>query len=563
MTKNIDGFRLSTYYHKDRNGKIQQGPAWDFNLSLGNANYLRGAYSDGWYGDSISSADYPYWDRLFEDPAFAQRVGDRWQELRGTILTTEQMMADIDAAVALLSDGNPNLERPAAGEPSNPLSRNFREWRNLGTYLWPNCYFGQGDCPRSPLPGGARPNSYDDYIFVMKDWLESRLAWMDRQFVAPPTMTSVVGFVTMSADRGTIFYTTDGTDPLQPVMIHGEDKLISSRATVQVMVPSNNRLIDACNDSPVREPELCFMHPDYSIGEHGESWSSGPAGIGYENSSGYNRYIRTNIDAAMDGKNTSAYIRIPFDVSAEQLSAATSAQLGMRYDDGFVAYVWSEAHDAPMEIARANAPGRARTVPIDALNYNASATRIHDDGAAVDFQTFDLPDALSAMRVGTNYLIIQGLNQSLTSSDFLMDADLVLRSESIPDQQSVLAFDAPIKIEGNMRVTARAFDERTRRWSGPVSEVYLVESPSLAITELNYHPADPTPAERLLGVVNDDAFEFIEIQNIGDSTTNLVGSRFMTESNSSSLPWNWLRAKWVSSSKTPRPFRCGTARTGT
>ena len=91
---------------------------------------------------SISSADYPYWDRLFEDPAFAQRVGDRWQELRNTILTTEQMMANIDAAVALLSDGNPNLERPAAGEPSNPLSRNFKEWRNLGTYLWPKIKSG-------------------------------------------------------------------------------------------------------------------------------------------------------------------------------------------------------------------------------------------------------------------------------------------------------------------------------------------------------------------------------------------------------------------------------------
>ena len=44
MTKNIDGFRLSTYYYKDRDGKIKQGPAWDYNLSLANGNYLKGAY---------------------------------------------------------------------------------------------------------------------------------------------------------------------------------------------------------------------------------------------------------------------------------------------------------------------------------------------------------------------------------------------------------------------------------------------------------------------------------------------------------------------------------------
>ena len=65
MTKNIDGFRLSTYYHKDRCGKIEQGPAWDFNLSLGNGNYLQGAYPEGWYHTGISSSQYPYWDRLF------------------------------------------------------------------------------------------------------------------------------------------------------------------------------------------------------------------------------------------------------------------------------------------------------------------------------------------------------------------------------------------------------------------------------------------------------------------------------------------------------------------
>ena len=116
FTKNIDGFRLSTYYHKDRDGKIKQGPAWDYNLSLGNANYLHGAYPEGWYHDEpdMTPSLYPYWDRLFEDPNFEQRIADRWQELRKTIWSTEKIMADIDAAVAALSDGNPKLEKPAS-----------------------------------------------------------------------------------------------------------------------------------------------------------------------------------------------------------------------------------------------------------------------------------------------------------------------------------------------------------------------------------------------------------------------------------------------------------------
>ena len=122
-TKNIDGFRLSTYYHKDVGGKITQGPAWDFNLSLANANDLQGAYPAGWYHRSLSRGDYPYWDRLFDDPNFEIRVRDRWFELRNTIFSTENLLGAVDEAVGLLADGNPNLGDILPGEPSNPISR--------------------------------------------------------------------------------------------------------------------------------------------------------------------------------------------------------------------------------------------------------------------------------------------------------------------------------------------------------------------------------------------------------------------------------------------------------
>ncbi|MHC4207646.1 MAG: CotH kinase family protein, partial [Planctomycetota bacterium] len=48
ITKNIDGFRLSTYMFKDRGGKLNMGPVWDYNLSLGNADYLQGWIPTGW-----------------------------------------------------------------------------------------------------------------------------------------------------------------------------------------------------------------------------------------------------------------------------------------------------------------------------------------------------------------------------------------------------------------------------------------------------------------------------------------------------------------------------------
>ena len=45
LSKNIDGYRLSTYMYKDRDsndGKLIMGPFWDYNLAFGNADYCNG-----------------------------------------------------------------------------------------------------------------------------------------------------------------------------------------------------------------------------------------------------------------------------------------------------------------------------------------------------------------------------------------------------------------------------------------------------------------------------------------------------------------------------------------
>jgi len=50
--KNTDSYRISFFMHKDRDsigGKLQAGPAWDFNLSFGKAYYDFDMYvTEGW-----------------------------------------------------------------------------------------------------------------------------------------------------------------------------------------------------------------------------------------------------------------------------------------------------------------------------------------------------------------------------------------------------------------------------------------------------------------------------------------------------------------------------------
>ena len=78
---NVDAFVLSTYFYKDRNGKLTFGPIWDFDRSQGSdfgaANPLTWArastssyFSDAW------------WSQMFSDIDFWQQWIDRYEELR-------------------------------------------------------------------------------------------------------------------------------------------------------------------------------------------------------------------------------------------------------------------------------------------------------------------------------------------------------------------------------------------------------------------------------------------------------------------------------------------------
>lgn len=81
LLKEIDGYRLSTFMYKDRNQKLVMGPAWDFNLSLGNANYLQAWMPNGWYYPLLDPNDCffgcgvrDWYERLLEDPAYVQKM---------------------------------------------------------------------------------------------------------------------------------------------------------------------------------------------------------------------------------------------------------------------------------------------------------------------------------------------------------------------------------------------------------------------------------------------------------------------------------------------------------
>ena len=157
LSHNPDAYRLSTYMHKKRNGKLKMGPIWDFNIAFGNVNYCKGEDVNNWifkYNDYCPDDFWlvPFWwSKLLNDPYFANKVKSRWQELRQNELSDKLIFGKIDLLISEL-------------ETSDAIKRNFERWPILDQWIWPNSYVG---------------TTYESEINYLKNWLSQRLTWMD------------------------------------------------------------------------------------------------------------------------------------------------------------------------------------------------------------------------------------------------------------------------------------------------------------------------------------------------------------------------------------------------
>jgi hypothetical protein len=153
LSKNVDGFRYSSYLTKDRGGKIKAGPAWDWNRAFGNANYYSGGQTKGWYWGVLRPNEISWHHRLREDSAYVRRSAARWQELRKSVFEQKKINALIDQIAAQLEEAQ---------------KRNYERWPILGQHVSSNYYVG---------------DSYEEEVEWLKKWIEGRIAWIDKQVV--------------------------------------------------------------------------------------------------------------------------------------------------------------------------------------------------------------------------------------------------------------------------------------------------------------------------------------------------------------------------------------------
>lgn len=159
LSKNVDGYRISTFLHKQRfseGGKLVAGPLWDYNIAWGNANYCQGGNTTGWEinfnsicGGSGALQNPFWWNRMLEDSLYVNEVNCRWTELRQSTLSDTVLFQYIDSMANLLEI---------------PAQRHYQKWPILGNYVWPNNFIGQ---------------TYQEEITYLKNWISNRTAWMD------------------------------------------------------------------------------------------------------------------------------------------------------------------------------------------------------------------------------------------------------------------------------------------------------------------------------------------------------------------------------------------------
>ena len=136
LASNVDGYEFSTFFHKDRNGKLRAGPVWDFNLTFGNDLFEWGydrSHTDIWQFFDQDNMGPKFWKDLFDDPIFNCYLTRRWQELTATgmPLNSEEIFALIDATATLINEAVGRQE--VVSETSGTFEQQILEIKNFIT----------------------------------------------------------------------------------------------------------------------------------------------------------------------------------------------------------------------------------------------------------------------------------------------------------------------------------------------------------------------------------------------------------------------------------------------
>ena len=148
---NYDAGNLSTYLYKELDGKLQLA-VWDFNNGFDNYQWFRTET------DVLHTVENSWFQRLWQDENFRDRVCERYRQLRETTLADEHIAEKIASYQEKLGEA---------------VDRNFKVW---GYSFKENLLAG------TSKEGTSRNiRSYEEAMKQLTDTIRERLAYLDKE----------------------------------------------------------------------------------------------------------------------------------------------------------------------------------------------------------------------------------------------------------------------------------------------------------------------------------------------------------------------------------------------
>ena len=140
FTSNVDVYSLSTFFHKDRLGKLRAGPVWDYNLAFGYDAFGNRSKYDVWQFNNSDNNGPKFWKDLFDTGVFRCYFAKRWFELTepGQPLNYDFVCSRIDEIDAWIAEA---------------VVRDNQRWNQMGQHA--------------------------QYVNNMKTWIQQRINWLN------------------------------------------------------------------------------------------------------------------------------------------------------------------------------------------------------------------------------------------------------------------------------------------------------------------------------------------------------------------------------------------------
>lgn len=169
---NWDSMKNSFFLYKDIDGLAKIGPQWDFDWAWGNRNmyWINTWYPTSWHTTENAFTVEQYyqtvqWNRmLIRDPYFLTLAYEKWHQIRGTVIE------DIVGKGGIIEKYSAYLKDAAEA--------NDKKW----SYSY-SAYGGE---------------KFQDALNSMLKFINTRLAWLDKQFESIDTLVSSLGYYATS-----------------------------------------------------------------------------------------------------------------------------------------------------------------------------------------------------------------------------------------------------------------------------------------------------------------------------------------------------------------------------